>query len=105
MARVNQSAVRASMIEQLPLKDAERAVFVDQVDDYIELHKVKRRLIADIRKRGVVFTGKSSTGVEREMNNPSVKELLGVNRQMLAILQALGLTPNEAVADDDADHL
>jgi phage terminase small subunit len=99
-----QKSIRESLELQLAQKGAGLDCFTDLVKDYISLWKIKNRLLADIRKRGIVYKDRSSTGVLMQKNNPSVKELLGVNRQMLSILKELGLTTNTA-GDDQKDEL
>lgn len=50
----------------------------------------------------------SSVGIKMMKNNPSVKELTGVNRQMLIILRELGLSTDMVkshVVDDNPDNL
>lgn len=87
------------------LKDAgaEMAHFVDQVRDYMAMWDTKQKLIADIKKRGVVYQDFSATGTLMQKNNPSVKELVGVNRQMLMILKELGLSTSKVSATGDED--
>jgi phage terminase small subunit len=79
-------------------------IFRDMTKDYIQLWEIKELLQADIRERGVVYTDLSSVGVEMQKNNPSVKELININRQMLAIWDKFGLRP-ETTKEGDADDL
>ena len=98
--------VREDLIQQLSAKKANTKYFEDMVNDYMRLWDTKQKLAADIRKRGVVYTDKSSVGVEMLKNNPSVKELVNVNRQMLSILGTLSLTTENVLREqpgDDAD--
>ena len=100
---VTRADIEAALIEQLTAAGACREHYVDLIRDYLALWDVKRWLILDINDRGVTYLGVSSTGVERWMNNPSVKELVGVNRQMLMILKELNLSTANAAAGGDED--
>ena len=47
------AAVKASLLEQLEGKGADKSVFVEQVDSYMELYDVAKALQKDIKKRGI----------------------------------------------------
>lgn len=93
-----QKSIREALEEQLAIKGAEQECYMDLVKDYMSLWRVKNSLVSDIRKRGVVYEDLSSVGVKMQKNNPSVKDLVTVNRQMLSILKELGLTTDQAGA-------
>lgn len=101
--------IETSLLKQLASKGAEVSHFTDMIGDYVSLWKVKNKLISDINKRGVTFKDFSSVGIEMMKNNPSVKELVGVNRQMLMILRELGLNTDgvkpEKQEDENPDNL
>lgn len=102
--RITKKTVEESMIAQLTAKGADTPVFIDLVKDYMKLWATKEMLALDIEMRGVVYKDVSSVGVEMVKNNTSVKELIGVNRQMLSILERLNITTDFAPAteaDDD----
>ena len=80
-----------SLIAQLKGKSADIALYVDQVDDYMHLWDLKEMLIADIEQYGLTRSYSSDKGTV-EKDNPSPKQLPIVNRQMLAILQQLGIS-------------
>ena len=102
-AEISRKKVRESLIEQLALKGATKDHYIDLISDYMKLWDVKNALQADIKDRGVTFKDYSSTGVMMQKNNPSVKELVMVNRQMLSILKELGLSTDNAGAGDEDD--
>lgn len=104
MARQKKKDIENSLTGVLQRSGHEEEFYLDLVNDYMKLWDIKNKLLADISKRGVVYKDKSSTGVEMQKNNPSTKELMLVNRQMLQILEKLGLTDIEIlqeVIDDD----
>lgn len=99
---MNKADVINSLKDQLKLRGADIPCFIDLVEDYGKLWNIKNKLITDINTRGVVYDDLSSVGVPMKKNNPSTKELLGVNRQMLSILEKLGLeTKNVSSNEDD----
>lgn len=104
MARTRKSEVKESLLIQLSQMGVTQEHYMDLINDYMGLWDVKTQLIRDIRKRGIVYTDASSTGIKQQKNNPSVKELVLVNKQMLSILKELGLsTENAAACNDDEE--
>lgn len=97
--------IYASLMEQLAFKGASVDCFEDLIQDYMSLWDTKNALIADIRKRGVMYKDVSSVGVEMMKNNPSVKELVMVNKQMLMLLKELDLSTENAAGGDPDDDL
>lgn len=96
--------VEQSLIAQLNAQDKGQKYNIDLVNDYMKLWSVKNKLQKDIDTRGVVYEDYSSVGIKMQKNNPSVKELVMVNRQMLSIIKELGvneITANEAEGDDE----
>ena len=95
------SQVYDDLISQLSKMGAQTATFQDQIEDYMKFWSIKDGLQKDIKKRGVVYKDFSAVGVEMMKNNPSTKELVMVNKQMLSILKELGLSTSNCAADDD----
>ncbi|HHV04781.1 MAG TPA: hypothetical protein GXX64_12915 [Bacteroidales bacterium] len=79
--------------------------FVDLVRDYMSLWDVKNDLLKDIKERGVMYRDFSSVGIEMMKNNPSVRELVGINRQMLSILKDLDINTKTVALFDDDDEM
>jgi len=96
--------IKQSIMDQLAVKGADVEHYIDLVNDYMKFWTVKRQLQADIKKRGVVYEDYSSVGIKMMKNNPSVKELVMVNKQMLTILKELGISTAN-VNDGDGDDL
>lgn len=105
--KAKRTDVEKSLRTQLKAKGAEVCHFEDLVTDYLAFWTIKNKLQADIRRRGVSYEDYSATGTRMQKNNPSVKELMGVNRQMLALLKELGLSVDSVKAvggtDDDPE--
>ena len=104
MAGKKRKGIDESLREQLALKGASLEHHEDLLSDYMSLWDVKNELIKDIRTRGVSYKDFSAAGNVMWKNNPSIKELVGVNRQMLSILKELKLTTDE-MGGGDADDL
>lgn len=75
--------------------------YTDLVDDYMRLWDTKNLLIEDIEKRGAVVDYVSNSGTANKRKNDSVGELVKVNDRMIKLLEALGITPERDVIDDD----
>lgn len=101
MRKPSKTRVKNSLIEQLTQMGANIPFFEDLVEDYMCLWDVKNGLQEDIKERGVTYIDVSSVGVEMMKNNPSTKELTMVNRQMLSILEKLGLSTDKCKVEDD----
>lgn len=101
MRKPSKTRVKNSLIEQLTQMGANIPFFEDLVEDYMCLWDVKNGLQKDIKERGVTYIDVSSVGVEMTKNNPSTKELTMVNRQMLSILEKLGLSTDKCKIEDD----
>ena len=95
-----------SLRSQLKKKNADISVFNDLIDDYMSLYGIKKKLVADIRKRGVSYEAESASGKAKIIKqNQSVKDLVAVNKQMLLILDKLGLTTEKTIKEDADDEL
>jgi len=95
--------IKESLEEQLALKGALQNHYIDLIKDYLTLWDTKNSLAKDIKARGVVYRDVSSVGVEMYKNNPSVKELVMVNRQMLSILKELKLSTDDVDGGEDEE--
>lgn len=98
--------VKKSLIEQLQAKGADVTLYRAMIDDYMWFYKQLHQMQADIKDRGRTYTAVSSVGKDYEKDNPSVKNALLYSRQMVTILDALGLDTRTVVggtAGGDAD--
>ena len=96
--------IEKSLKKQLDDKGATVNHFTDLINDYLSIWDVKNALVEDIKTRGVTFTDVSSTGIPMMKNNPSVKELVMVNKQMMSILKELGISTTD-IGVDDGDEM
>ena len=66
----------------------------------------KKKLKQNIKREGVSYEAQSASGKATIIKqNQSVKDLVAVNKQMLMILDKLGLTTEKTIRDDDDDKL
>ena len=100
------SDILKSVREQLEKKEADISVFNDLLDDYMALYDIKKLLKTDIKKRGVSYETTSASGNATIIKqNQSVKDLVAVNKQMLMILDKLGLTTEKTIKDESDEKL
>lgn len=100
------SDILKSLQEQLEKKEADISVFSDLLDDYMSLYDIKKKLKSDIKKRGVSYETPSASGKTMIIKqNQSVKDLVAVNKQMLMILDKLGLTTEKTIKNDGNEKL
>ena len=103
MASITKKQIRDSIMQQLRNKGADTDFFVDMIDDYMRLWSLKRKLSADINKRGIVYEEIGSQGNKMTKNNPSTKELVIVNKQMLDLLKQLDITTGNSVKNENEE--
>ncbi len=101
MAATKRGKILESLQSQLRSRGQDADYAIDQISDYMALWDIKNQLIRDIKKRGITYQERTATGVEQTRNNPSTKELLGVNKQMLQLLKDLDLNTESWAADQD----
>lgn len=90
--------IKEYLLNALDEKGALKPVFVDLVNRYMQMWKTSLELERDIDKNGVSVMGQ--TGPKK---NDSVALLVNVNKQMLIILDKLGLNANTIKPEDGAD--
>lgn len=96
--------IRESLIKQLQIKGAKVAHFENLIDDYMFLFDTKNKLQKDIRKRGVSYETTSANGYKITKQNQSVKDLVAVEKQMVAMLKELGLTTDAPTGEEMVDE-
>jgi phage terminase small subunit len=92
--------IRDSLLEQLKAKGADVSLYRSLVDDYCWFWKQEREMQKDIKERGRIYISVSAAGKEYEKENPSVKNALLYNKQMVAILSALDLNTDTVISKD-----
>lgn len=96
--------IKDSLIKQLQVKGAKVAHFENLIDDYLFLFDTKNKLQKDIKKRGVSYETTSANGFKITKQNQSVKDLVAVEKQMIALLKELGLTTDAPTGEEAVDE-
>lgn len=99
--------VKKSLQEQLKAKGADIELFNDQINDYMSMWDLKERLKDDIEKNGLRLDYTTANGGKAEKDNPSVKQMPLVNKQMLMLLKQMDISTEKVVKDggDISDDL
>ena len=99
--------VKRSLEEQLEQKGADIYLFKDQIDDYMTMWDLKERLKADVEKNGLRLNYNTASGGKAEKDNPSVKQIPLINKQMLMLLKQLEISTDNASkgGDESSDDL
>lgn len=95
--------MRDSLLEQLRLQNKTSDFYEDLVNDYMDYWSLKRKLIADIRKKGLRYETVNGNGLTVEKPNESVNNLPKITAAMLKILNDLNLKEplSNSSAEDD----
>ena len=93
--------IKNNLLSQLKSKGAREDAYIDLVNDYMSMWKIKNQLIADINTRGVQIQTYNSNGDIVYKKNDSIVELPKYNSQMLKLLNDLGLSALEVDSGDD----
>lgn len=94
-------AIKDDLLNQLEKNGNNTEYYRDLVLDYMDFWIIKSLLSSDIKARGVVVTYNNGGGQKGKKKNESIAELNKTNAQMLKLLQELGITPSNAIGDDD----
>ena len=99
--------IKKSLEDQLKAKGADIELFKNQVNDYMTMWDLKEQLKDDIAENGLRLMYKTANGGEVEKDNPSVKQIPLINKQMLMLLKQLEISTDNAARDgsDQGDSL
>ena len=93
--------LKEDLLDQLARAGNMKCYFIDLVGDYMQLFVTKTLLQMDIEERGVRVMYNNGGGQYGYKKNDSVDQLLKVNTQMLKILEALNISPDNDEPEDD----
>lgn len=88
---MTQKDVKMSLIRQLELRGMSAEFYMDLVNDYIYYWSLKKKLIADIKSKGLRYETVNGNGITVEKTNESVVNLQKTTATMLKILADLKL--------------
>lgn len=88
---MTQKTMKESLIRQLELRGMKAEFYMDMIDDYVYYWSLKKKLITDIRAKGLRYETINGNGVTVEKANESVVNLQKTTATMLKILADLKL--------------
>ena len=88
---MTRKAMKESLIRQLELRGMKAEFYMDMIDDYVYYWSLKKKLITDIRAKGLRYETINGNGVTVEKANESVVNLRKTTATMLKILADLKL--------------
>ncbi len=97
--------MRDSLLEQLRLQNKTSDFYEDLVNDYMDYWSLKKKLIADIRKKGLRYETVNGNGLTVEKPNESVNNLPKITAAMLKILNDLNLKEPLSDSSVEDDYL
>lgn len=87
--------IRQDLLDQLERNGTVGKHYIDMIEDYMTLWDIKNGLEDDIKERGAAVPYVTMNGTVNIKKNESVGELIKVNAQMLKIMDALGVKPEQ----------
>ena len=89
--RIDKNGNRDSLVKQLELRGMNAEFYKDMIDDYVYYWSLKKKLISDIKSKGLRYKTINGNGVVVEKTNDSVVNLQKTTATMLKILADLRL--------------
>ena len=93
--------LKQAMLDNLAERGLDQAVYIDKVEEYMELWVLQQKLDADIDQRGLTVTDDRG----RQTENRSVSLSVQVSKQMMALFNALGFKASDFMGAGDGDDL
>ena len=88
---LTKTEIKESLIKQLELRGMSADFYKDMIEDYVYYWSLKKKLISDIKQKGLRYKTINGNGVEVEKANESVVNLQKTTATMLKILADLKL--------------
>lgn len=100
---MTKTEIKESLLEQLRLQNKTSDFYLDLASDYMDYWSLKKKLITDIRKKGIRYDTVNGNGIKVEKPNESVTNLPKITTAMLKILNDLNLKEplSNSSAEDD----
>ncbi|MDD3404576.1 MAG: hypothetical protein PHQ72_14690 [Hespellia sp.] len=102
---MTKNQLRDSLLKQLKLQQKSIAFYEDLVDGYVYYWDLKKKLVADIKKKGIRYEAVNGNGIMVEKANESVMNLQKTTVTMLKILSDLNLKEPIIDSNDEEDYL
>ena len=91
VSSLTKTEIKESLIKQLELRGMSADFYKDMIEDYVYYWSLKKKLISDIKQKGLRYKTIIGNGVEVEKANESVVNLQKTTATMLKILADLKL--------------
>src|SRR6056297_2638159 len=96
--------IKKDLLKQLNDNGVRGNHYVDLIEDYMYLWDIKNQLIENVKEKGVSIRYQNGENQYGYKKNDSISELNRTNRQMLTILNDLGLkVADMKVVDNDEE--
>lgn len=102
---MTQKQIKESLMKQLSLQGKTSEFYKDLVEDYVYYWTLKKKLIADIKKKGIRYSAKNGNGILVDKPNESVINLQKTTATMLKILSDLHLKEPIFESNPEQDYL
>lgn len=102
---MSKKELEKSLREQLRLQEKTSQFYQDLVTDYLFYWDLKKKLISDIKKKGIRYSAVNGNGIKVEKPNESVQNLQKTTVTMLKILADLNLKEPLHESDPESDYL
>lgn len=91
MSSLTKTEIKDSLVKQLELRGMNAEFYKDMIEDYVYYWSLKKKLISDIKTKGLRYETINGNGVKVEKANESVVNLQKTTATMLKILADLRL--------------
>lgn len=102
---MSKKEMEESLKKQLELQNKTSKFYQDLVSDYLFYWDLKKKLISDIKKKGIRYSAVNGNGIKVEKPNESVQNLQKTTATMLKILADLNLKEPLHESDPEGDYL
>lgn len=102
---MTKTEMEKSLLEQLELQHKTSKFYQDLVSDYLYYWGLKKKLIADINKKGLRYETVNGNGIKVDKANESVVNLQKTTATMLKILNDLNLREPMKADNGNEDYL
>lgn len=96
--------IKKDLLKQLNDNGVRGNHYVDLIEDYMSMWDIKNQLIENIQEKGVSIRYQNGENQFGYKKNDSISELNRTNRQMLTILNDLGLKAADIKVVDNDDE-
>lgn len=96
----NAKRIKEELIKQLEEKGSNVECSLGLIEDYIWMFNQVKEMKKDIKINGIRIKSRSASGYETEKDNPSIKNIVMYNKQMLNILKQLGIDNSDYDYED-----